>query len=212
MVACRHCEKANSDLQDSRFRRVLWLALVVNAIMFFVEIITSWLSGSAALQADALDFLGDSLSYVISLSVLGMGLRARASAALFKGTTMAAFGVWVLGTATYRIFSGIPPEAGLMGTIGLLALLANVGVAVVLFRYRDGDSNRRSIWLCSRNDAVGNIAVLLAAAGVVTTASRWPDLIVAGIIAALNLSAAQQVTRQALVELKSTAAVVTSGD
>jgi len=212
MVACRHCERANSDLQDSRFRRVLWLALVVNAIMFFVEIITSWLSGSAALQADALDFLGDSLSYVISLSVLGMGLRARASAALFKGTTMAAFGVWVLGTATYRIFSGIPPEAGLMGTIGLLALLANVGVAVVLFRYRDGDSNRRSIWLCSRNDAVGNIAVLLAAAGVVTTASRWPDLIVAGIIAALNLSAAQQVTRQALVELKSTAAVVTSGD
>jgi len=204
VVACQHCAPPEPDRANSRFRRILWLALAINGSMFLVEVIVSWVSGSLALQADALDFLGDSFNYAISLLVVGMGLRARASAALFKGATMAAFGAWILGTASYRVFTGAVPEPALMGATAALALLANVAVAALLFRYRDGDSNRRSIWLCSRNDAVGNIAVMLAAAGVVTTASQWPDLLVAGIIASLNLSAALQVSRQAFVELEST--------
>jgi len=190
MAACSHCQAPDTDTTDSRFRRILWLALAINAAMFAVEIIASRVSGSVALQADALDFLGDSFSYMITLLVLGLGLRARAGAALFKGATMAVFGLWVLATAAYRMVSGVPPQAELMGAVGFLALMANVLVALLLFRFRGGDSNRRSIWLCSRNDALGNIAVMLAAAGVVVSASQWPDLMVAAVIAGLNLSAA----------------------
>lgn len=201
MPACQHCDAPGPGATDPRFRRILWLALAVNALMFLVEIVGSWLSGSMALQADALDFFGDSFNYAISLVVLGMGLRARARAALVKGATMAAFGVWVLGSTVYRLWSGAPPDASVMGAVGILALAANVTVAVALFRYRGGDSNRRSIWLCSRNDAIGNVAVIGAAAGVFATGTHWPDLLVAAVVAGLNLSAAVQVARHALGEL-----------
>ena len=202
MPACDHCASSETGATDPRFRRILWLALAINALMFLVETAASWLSGSMALQADALDFLGDSFNYAISLAVLGMGLRARAGAALVKGATMAAFGLWVLASTTYRLWASVPPpDASVMGVVGLLALAANVGVAGALFRYRGGDSNMRSIWLCSRNDALGNIAVIGAAAGVFATDSHLPDMLVAAVVAGLGLSAAAQVARQAMGEL-----------
>jgi Co/Zn/Cd efflux system component len=171
--------------------------------MFVVELIASFVSGSVSLQADALDFFGDAVNYGITLFVLGMALHARAKAALFKSATMAAFGLWVIGSAVYRAATGAVPDAAVMGIIGMLALLVNVGIAVMLYRHRSGDSNMRSIWLCSRNDALGNIAVMLAAGGVFATATGWPDILVAALIAGLNLSAAAHVLRQALAELRS---------
>ena len=146
MAGCCHGNALEPPPRDPRFRRILWLALAVNGAMFLVQMTGSWFSGSMALQADALDFLGDSLSYAMTLAVLGMGLVARARAALFKGVTMAALGTWVLVGAVYRSWVGITPDAATMGALGLLALAANVGVAVALFRYRTGDSNMRSIW------------------------------------------------------------------
>lgn len=187
---------------DATFRRILWVALIVNGIMFGVEAVAGLISGSVALQADALDFFGDAVNYAITLFVLGMALQTRAKAALFKGASMGLFGLWVIGSAVYKAVTGTVPDAAVMGITGLLALIANVGVAVMLFHYRQGDSNMRSIWLCSRNDALGNIAVILAASGVFVTATTWPDIIVAAVIAGLNLTAVQQVFRQALGELK----------
>jgi len=169
--------------------------------MFIVEVIASLLGDSMSLQADALDFLGDAANYGISLFVLGMALVARARAALFKSATMAAFGLWVIGSALHRAIIGSTPDAAVMGSVAFLALVINVGVAVLLYRYRSGDSNVRSIWLCSRNDAIGNVAVMVAAAGVFASASRWPDLIVAAIIALLNISAAVHVMGLARTEL-----------
>ena len=166
MAGCTHCEPNAEQGQDPRFRNILWLALISNAVMFVVELVASVFSGSVSLQADALDFFGDAANYGISLFVLGMSLKARSSAALFKGATMALFGLWVIGSAIYRAMVGTVPDAAVMGGVGLLALVVNVGVALLLFRYRIGDSNMRSIWLCSRNDALGNIAVMLAASGV----------------------------------------------
>jgi len=206
MVGCTHCPSGSvtaSGARDPVFRRVLWIALLVNGGMFVVEIIAAQLGGSMSLQADALDFFGDAANYAISLFVLGMALSVRAKAALFKGASMALFGMWVIGAALNRAISGDVPDAPIMGGIALAALLANVAVAAILYKYRSGDANMRSIWLCSRNDAIGNIAVMIAAAGVFATASRWPDLITALIIASLNLSAAAQVVRQALAELRS---------
>jgi Co/Zn/Cd efflux system component len=201
MPGCNHCP-SDVPAADHRFRRVLWLALVVNAAMFLVEVIASWVSGSLALQADALDFLGDSFNYAISLVVLPMGLATRARAALLKGGCMAAFGVWVLAYAGYRAINGLPPDATIMGVMGFVALAANVSVAVLLYRYRGGDANMRSVWLCSRNDAVANVAVILAAAGVFATASHWPDLLVAAVIAGLALHASMDVIRQATTEIR----------
>lgn len=204
MPACSNCPSdsaLNSNHIDPVFRRVLWIALISNAAMFVVEIIASQIGDSISLQADALDFFGDSANYAISLFVLGMALHIRARASLVKGLTMAAFGFWVIGSAIYRALVGSAPDVSVMGTIAFLALIVNVAVSVLLYRYRGGDSNMRSIWLCSRNDAIGNIAVMVAAAGVFATSSRWPDLIVAAIVASLNLSAAFQVIRLALSEM-----------
>ena len=184
-----------------RYRAVLWIALVANALMFFVELRASWVSGSVSLQADALDFLGDATNYAITLFVLGLSLRARSYAALFKGLTMGLFGVWVLGYAIYRFATGAVPDPAIMGWVALLALLVNLGVAAMLFQFRNGDANARSIWLCSRNDAIANVAVMLAATGVVATGSGWPDVLVAAMIAALGLSSAWQVFVQARAEL-----------
>lgn len=188
------------------YRRVLWIALFVNALMFLVEIAGGVASGSVSLLADAIDFFGDAGNYAISLAVLGMGVAARARAATFKAATMVLFGVAVLGRAAWAAFGGAAPEPVTMGVIGALALLANVGVAVLLYAYREGDANMRSVWLCTRNDAIGNVAVLLAALGVFGTGTRWPDLLVAAVMAGLALSAGLSVMRQARQELASSRA------
>lgn len=205
MAGCNDCPSESVSIEDaidSGFRRILWIALISNFAMFGVEIGASWWGDSMALQADALDFFGDAANYGISLFVLGMALRYRAYAALFKGMTMAIFGLWVIGSAIERGLNGSAPDPMTMGGIAVLALVVNVGVALMLYRYRRGDSNTRSIWLCSRNDAIGNIAVLLAATGVLALDSRWPDLLVATLIASLSLSAAVQVIRHAMSELR----------
>ena len=206
MAGCGSCasgQLSKSDLADPGFRRILWFALIANAAMFVVEMVASALSGSVSLQADALDFFGDSVNYAITLFVLGLPIQARSKAALFKGATMMVFGVCVIGNAGYKAMAGTVPDAMVMGSIGMLALVVNAAVAVMLFRYRSGDSNMRSIWLCSRNDALGNMAVILAASGVFVTATVWPDIIVAALIAGLNISAACHVFRQATGELRS---------
>jgi Co/Zn/Cd efflux system component len=185
------------------YRRVLWIALFANALMFVLELGGGLSSGSVSLLADAIDFFGDAGNYAISLAVLGMGVVARARAATFKAATMVLFGVGVLGRALWAAFSGTAPEPATMGVIGALALLTNVGVAVLLYAYREGDANMRSVWLCTRNDAIGNVAVLLAAVGVFGTGTRWPDLLVAAVMAGLALSAGLSVLRQARQELAS---------
>ncbi len=205
MAGCHSCGHENSaSMIDVGFRRVLWIALGVNATMFIAEMVASFLAGSVSLQADALDFFGDATNYGISLLVLGMGVTARARAALFKGGTMAAFGLWVIGNATYSAVVGTVPDPFIMGPVAIVALLANVTVAVMLYRHRNGDSNRQSIWLCSRNDAIGNVAVFLAATGVFATNTGWPDIAVAVVITALNFSAALRVFARARGELATT--------
>jgi Co/Zn/Cd efflux system component len=184
-----------------RYRRVLWIALAVNAAMFAVEIAGSLASGSVSLLADGVDFAGDASNYALSLAVLSMGLAWRSRAALVKGFCMAAYGVFVLAVAAYAAWSGVPPEPLTMGAIGLLALAANVGVAALLYAYRTGDANMCSVWLCSRNDAIGNVAVMLAALGVLRIGTVWPDLAVAVTMAVLGLSAARNVIAQARAEL-----------
>lgn len=182
-------------------RRVLWVALLVNAVMFGLEIAGGLSAGSVSLLADAIDFFADAANYALSLAVLALGAVARARAALFKAVTMVLFGVAVLGRTLWATWSGDPPEPLTMGVIGTLAFLANVGVAALLYAYREGDANMRSVWLCTRNDAIGNLAVLLAALGVLGTGTRWPDLLVAAVMAGLALAAGASVIRQARQEL-----------
>lgn len=191
-------------LNDKRWRGALWIALLVNAGMFAVEMTAGAVADSRALMADALDFFSDAANYAISLIVAGMALAVRARAALFKGLTLLALGLWVLGDAVYAAFAGTLPHAGTMGFIGLLALIANVAVALLLYRFRVGDANMRSVWICSRNDAVGNVAVVVAAAGVFGTGTAWPDLVVAGILATLGISGGLQIIRQARAEIRDT--------
>jgi Co/Zn/Cd efflux system component len=181
----------------------LWIALAVNLGMFMVEISAGVAAGSQALLADALDFFGDAANYAISLGVAGMALAWRARAALLKGWTLALLGLWVLGSTIWSIWNGAPPEARVMGAVGLAALIANAAVAVMLYRFRSGDANMRSVWICSRNDAIGNVAVVAAAAGVFGTGSAWPDLVVAGIMGTLGLLGGWQIIRQARGELGS---------
>lgn len=185
-----------------RFRKALWVALAINAGMFLVEIVAGVAAGSSSLQADALDFFGDAANYGVSLLVLGMSLRHRAMASVLKGATMAAFGLWVIGYTGYHLLHGTVPAAEVMGAIGIAALVANASVAAMLYAFRDGDSNMRSVWICSRNDAIGNLAVLGAASGVFATGSAWPDVLVAAVMAVLALSGAVQVLRQAKGELR----------
>lgn len=202
MSGCGCASSCASGDDDPRYRRVLWWALLINGVMFGVELVAGWLSGSLALQADALDFLGDAGNYGISLAVLGAALHVRARAALFKGLCMGAFGLWVIANTLYRLAGGGLPEAEVMGVVSVMALVANLGVAWMLFRFRDGDANRESVWLCSRNDAIANLAVLAAAGGVALTGTRWPDLAVAAVIASLALSGAWRVITSALRELR----------
>lgn len=188
------------DGMSAGFKRALWIVIAINGVMFFVEMAAGALSGSQALKADALDFLGDTVTYALSLMVIGMSLKVRATAALFKGISLAAMGFWVLGTTGYQVLVLGVPDAPVMGIIGLLALAANMVSVLVLMRYKDGDSNVRSVWLCSRNDAIGNVAVMLAAGGVYITGTAWPDLAVAGLMAGLFLWSSLQIIKQALEE------------
>lgn len=204
-MACQ-CQPAPVK-PDGRFRTALWIALIINLLMFVVELFGGMYAHSAALWADALDFFGDAANYAISLAVLGMSLYWRATVALLKGITMATFGCLVLVKTVYNYMQGIPPEAMTMGVIGGLALVANVVAAVILYRFRDGDSNMKSVWLCSRNDAIGNVAVILAAVGVFGTGSLLPDIIVAVIMAGLGLTAGYQVIKKAWVERRESRAV-----
>jgi len=192
------------DGVDPRYKRVLWTVIAINAAMFVTEIVAGHLARSQALQADALDFLGDTVTYGLSLAVIGASLRIRASAALFKGVSLSLMGAGVLGSTLYHVLILGLPRAEIMGGIGLLALGANLASVVLLMRYKDGDANVRSVWLCSRNDAIGNVVVMVAAGAVWVTASAWPDLIVAGLLAALFLSSAVQILRQAWMEYRST--------
>ena len=201
-----HCHaKAPAAPASPRYRRVLWIALAVNAAMFVVELAGGLHADSVSLLADAVDFLGDAANYGVSLLVLGLALRWRARAALLKGLSMGAFGVFVLARAAWAASNGSTPEPLTMGAIGALALAANVTVALLLYAWREGDANMRSVWLCSRNDAIGNLAVMAAALGVFGSGSAWPDLGVAGVMALLALSAAWSVVVQARQELRSAA-------
>jgi Co/Zn/Cd efflux system component len=187
--------------QDPKYRKILWFALIVNAAMFTIELGAGFRSGSVSLLADAIDFLGDAANYGVSLAVLTMAMAWRSKAALLKGVCMLGFGLFVLGRAIWVAQTGAVPEANTMGLIGLLALVANVTVAAMLYNYRTGDANMRSVWLCSRNDAFGNIAVMLAALGVFGTGSAWPDLLVATGMALLAIWGGWSVIQHARLEL-----------
>ena len=187
------------------FRRVLWAVLAINAAMFAVEVAAGLAAGSASLQADALDFLGDAGNYAISLFVVGMALQYRATAALVKGVTMALFGVWVIGVTVWHAVAGTLPEAFTMGVVGLAALIANVISFALLWAHRGGDSNMRSAWVCTRNDVLGNLAVLAAALGVFGTGTGWPDVVVAAIMASLAIQGAYVVLKHSWSELRRSA-------
>lgn len=199
-----HCCGASSCSRDQvspRYRKALWIALGINAVMFGIEIAGGFKSGSVSLLADAADFLGDAVNYGLSLTVLSLGLAWRARAALVKGITMGTFGIFVLGKAGWNAVGSGLPEPITMSAIATLALAANLGVAIMLYAFRNGDANMRSVWLCSRNDAIGNVAALLAAVGVFGTDQAWPDLVVAGVMGTLGLSSALAVVRHARKEL-----------
>jgi Co/Zn/Cd efflux system component len=204
-MACCSADSCSSSAAagaSARYRTVLWVVLAINAVMFVVEILAGLAAGSAALQADALDFFADAANYGISLCVLGLSLRWRAGAALVKGASMGLFGLWVIGSVVWHALQGTLPGWGTMGVVGAAALAANAACLGLLYAWREGDANMRSVWICSRNDVIANLAVLAAALGVFGTGSGWPDLVVAAVMAALALQGAATVMRQALAELR----------
>ena len=202
-MACCHHDHCETARADGTYRRVLWAVLAINAVMFGVEGTAGILSGSVALKADALDFLGDAANYGISLYAVAQAVHWRSRAALAKAAGMGLIGLWVLGEALYRVFVTGVPSAFTMGVIGSVALFANLACAALLYRFRSGDADMRSVWLCSRNDVAGNLAVLLAASGVFATGTAWPDLAVAVLMSTLYLTATAQVVRHALEEMRS---------
>ena len=201
-MACGNDHCNTFDGASPSFKRALWIVIAINGIMFVVEMVAGKLGNSVALQADALDFFGDTFTYALSLFVIGMPLRRRASAAIFKGTSLLFMGAFILGTALWRVFYAAEPEPVVMSTIALLALAANVASVFILIGFKDGDSNVRSVWLCSRNDAIGNVAVLAAGGLVALTSTRWPDLVVAIAMAGLFTWSATQILRQAIGEFR----------
>lgn len=205
--ACGCHSNPRFDGMDPRYKRVLWTVIAVNAAMFVVEMTAGRLAGSQALQADALDFLGDTLTYGVSLAVIGKSLQVRSGAALLKGASLSLMGLWVFGSTLYHILILGLPRAEIMGGIALLALAANLASVLLLLRYKDGDANVRSVWLCSRNDAIGNVAVMIAALGVWGSETAWPDLVVAGIMACVFLTSSTQIFRQAWQERRESLAV-----
>jgi Co/Zn/Cd efflux system component len=199
---CDGCHDHDPNRNHATYRRVLWVVLAINAAMFALEIGAGLAAGSAALQADALDFLGDAANYGISLFVVGMVLRYRAMAAFAKGASMGLFGLWVVGVTVWHAIHGTLPHAFTMGAVGFAALAANAASFGLLWAYRGGDANMRSAWICTRNDVLGSLAVLVAALGVFGTGTGWPDLIVAAIMASLALQGAWTVIRQSIGELR----------
>ena len=195
---CGH--NAQFDGVSKDYKRRLWLVIALNAIMFAVEMTAGHMAKSQALQADALDFFSDALTYGVSLAVIGASVKVRTMAALGKGISLLLMGVWVFGSTIYRVMYLGVPEAEIMGVVGFMALATNLASVALLVKYKDGDANVRSVWLCSRNDAIGNVAVMFAALGVWGSGSGWPDVIVAGIMATLFLSSAFQIIKQALAE------------
>ena len=204
MSGCGCSHDTPFDGVSTAYKRVLLIVIAINATMFVVEMTSGVMARSMALKADALDFLGDSLTYALSLAVIGLSLRARATAALIKGASLAAMAALVLGASLYRVVWTAQPDEVVMSTVGLLAFLANLAAALLLMRWRDGDSNVRSVWLCSRNDAIGNVGVIGAGLLVGLTASPWPDLVVAVALAALFLSSSVGILRQARAERATT--------
>ena len=197
------CERDDCAPQtDNRYRRILWAALAVNLTMFGIELVASIVAGSVSLRADALDFLTDAANYAVALAVVGLALQWRARAALLKGGVMGLFGLWVAASTVHHAVTATVPRAEMMGGVGLLALAANLAVASLLYRYRAADSQAMSVWLCTRNDCIANIAVITAGAGVWASGTPWPDIAVAAIIAYLGLSSALRVIRQARGELR----------
>jgi Co/Zn/Cd efflux system component len=184
------------------YKRRLWFVIAINAAMFLVEMGAGAFAGSQALKADALDFLGDAATYGISLAVIGTSIQVRARAAILKAVSLTAMALWVLGSTAYHVLVLGVPRAEVMGAIGILALVANATSVLILARYKDGDANVRSVWLCSRNDAIGNVAVMVAAFAVWGTATRWPDLVVAAIMAGLFLTSSIQILQQSFHELR----------
>lgn len=197
------CDKNAFDGASPAYRRALIAVILINAVMFCVEMGAGVLSGSQALKADALDFAGDTATYGLSLFVIGASLQTRARASLIKGASLALIALAVLGMTVLRVVNGGTPEASTMGLIGALALAANLTSLVILMRWRDGDSNVRSVWLCSRNDAIGNVGVIVAGGLVAATGSAWPDLVVAVLLATLFMKSAIAIITQARAELKS---------
>ncbi|MDE1146778.1 MAG: cation transporter [Azospirillaceae bacterium] len=205
MPGCCHdpaCAATTADQPSAGWRRALWVALVINAALFVGEVVAGLAAGSAALQADALDFLGDAANYAISLAVAGMAVRWRTHAALAKGLSLSALALWVAGGTAWHAWAGTLPRAPVMGGVALAAMAANGIVALLLYRFRDGDANMRSVWICTRNDVIGNAAVLLAAAGVFGTGTAWPDILVAAVMAALGLSGGITIIRHARSEMR----------
>ena len=201
MACCDH-DIHEEELKVSKFRTILRIVFIINLVMFIVEFATAFFANSVSLQADALDFLADSMTYGITLLVLGSSLRMRASVAMLKGISMGVLGMWIFARTYTNASEAIVPLAGVMGTVGIVALIANAVSALLLYKFRSGDSNMRSIWLCSRNDAIGNIAIIIAASGVFAMNSGWPDFIVAILMATLSTVASFQIIRQASTELK----------
>lgn len=190
------------DGMDPRYKAVLWTVIGINGAMFLTEMLAGQLAGSQALKADALDFLADTITYGLSLAVIGASLRTRATAALFKGLSLSIMALWVFGSTVYQTLVLGLPSAGVMGVIGFTALAANLGSVLLLRPYKDGDANVRSVWLCSRNDAIGNVIVMGAAFGVWGTSTAWPDLAVAALMAGIFLTSSAQILRQAWSEYR----------
>lgn len=190
-----------SGADNPKFRKALWVALTLNAAMFFIEISAGLRSNSVSLLADAIDFSGDAANYAVSLWAIGAAVVWRSRTALLKGYCMVGFGLAVLGGALWAIAHGVKPEPVTMGIIGFLALAVNLGVALLLYAFREGDANMRSVWLCTRNDAIGNVLVLVASVAVAFLGNGWPDQLVALFMASLALRSGFSVIQQARREL-----------
>jgi Co/Zn/Cd efflux system component len=193
MDACCEVERRPFDGRSGAYRRALWAVLAINAGMFALELGAGWTAASQALKADALDFLADTATYAVTLWAIGASPRVRAGVALLKGASLSLMAGGVLVATGYRTLVTAAPHAETMGGVALLALLANLASVALLLRYRNGDANVRSVWLCSRNDAIGNVAVLVAAAGVWGTSAAWPDLLVAAGMAGLFFWSSAQI-------------------
>lgn len=198
---CDHDDIDLAALQVKSFRRVLWAVLIINGTMFFAEFSSAFFAGSVSLQADALDFLGDTVTYAITLMAMSYPLKVRAKVAMFKGVSLGLLGLWVYGQMIYYLLNDQIPSFEIMGIMGIIAFFANLFSAILLYRYRVGDSNMQSVWLCSRNDAIGNLAIIIAASGVFVTGTGWPDFVVATIMATLSVTAGYRIITLARSEL-----------